>query len=38
MVAERIAVEHYGELIRYFGDDGPSTRVILLGLLSAQIR
>ena len=25
LVAERIAVDHYRELIRYFGDDDPAT-------------
>ena len=27
LIAERIAVDHYRELIRYFGDDDPATRV-----------
>ena len=31
LVAERIAVEHYRELIRYFGDNDPATRVMLKG-------
>ncbi len=26
LVAERIAVDHYRELIRYFGEDDPTTR------------
>src|SRR5579863_59872 len=26
LIAERIAIEHYGELIRYFGDKDPGTR------------
>ena len=36
LVAERIAVEHYRELIRYFGDDDPTTRVMLEGILGAE--
>jgi bacterioferritin len=33
LVAERIAVEHYRELIRFFGDSDPATRVMLEGIL-----
>lgn len=36
LVAERIAVEHYRELIRYFGDDDPTTRVMLEGILGVE--
>ncbi len=36
LVAERIAVQHYQELIRYFGDDDPTTRVMLEGILSVE--
>jgi bacterioferritin len=36
LVAERIAVDHYRELIRYFGDDDPATRVMLEGILSVE--
>lgn len=36
LVAERIAVDHYRELIRYFGDDDPSTRVMLESILSVE--
>jgi len=32
-IAERIAVDHYRELIRYFGDDDPATRVMLEAIL-----
>jgi bacterioferritin len=32
LVAERIAVEHYRESIRYFGDDDTTTRVMLEGI------
>src|SRR5580693_768431 len=31
LVAERIACEHYLELIRYFGDDDPTTRHMMEG-------
>lgn len=33
LIAERIAVEHYQELIRYFGDRDPVTRVMMEGIL-----
>jgi bacterioferritin len=36
LVAERIAVEHYRELIRYFGDDDPTTRVMIEGILGTE--
>lgn len=36
LVAERIAVEHYRELIRYFGDDDSTTRVMLEGILGVE--
>jgi bacterioferritin len=36
LVAERIAVDHYRELIRYFGNDDPATRVMLEGILSVE--
>ncbi|MGD0106721.1 MAG: ferritin-like domain-containing protein [Rhodopila sp.] len=36
LIAERLAVDHYRELIRYFGDDDPSTRVMLEGILSVE--
>ena len=36
LIAERIAVDHYRELIRYFGEDDPSTRVMLEGILSVE--
>ena len=36
LIAERIAVEHYRELVRYFGDNDPGTRVMLEGLLSKE--
>ena len=36
LIAERIAVDHYRELIRYFGDDDPSTRVMLENILMVE--
>src|SRR5579871_1475299 len=33
LIAERIACEHYRELIRYFGENDPTTRVMLEGIL-----
>ena len=36
LIAERIAVDHYRELIRYFGDDDPATRVMLEGILAVE--
>jgi bacterioferritin len=33
LIAERIAVDHYRELIRYFGEDDPGTRAMLEGIL-----
>ncbi|HWG05518.1 MAG TPA: ferritin-like domain-containing protein [Beijerinckiaceae bacterium] len=36
LVAERIAVEHYRELIRYFGDDDSTTRVMLEKILGTE--
>jgi bacterioferritin len=36
LIAERIAVDHYRELIRFFGDDDPATRVMLEGILTVE--
>ncbi len=36
LIAERIAVDHYRELIRYFGEDDPSTRRMLEWILSVE--
>ncbi len=36
LVAERIAVEHYRELIRYFSDRDPTTRHMLVGILAVE--
>ncbi len=35
-VAERIAVDHYRELIRYFGNDDPGTRTMIEGILVVE--
>jgi len=36
LIAERIAVDHYRELIRFFADDDPATRVMLEGILVTE--
>ncbi|HEX3849222.1 MAG TPA: ferritin-like domain-containing protein [Steroidobacteraceae bacterium] len=36
LIAERIAVDHYRELIRYFGNDDPATRTMLEGILDKE--
>jgi bacterioferritin len=36
LVAERIAVEHYRDLIRFFGDKDPTTRIMLEGILAQE--
>lgn len=36
LIAERIAVDHYRELIRFFGDDDPTTRVMIEGILVVE--
>ena len=36
LIAERIAVDHYRELIRYFGDDDPATRVMIEEILKVE--
>jgi bacterioferritin len=36
LIAERIAVDHYRELIRYFGEDDPSTARMLKWILSVE--
>lgn len=36
LVAERIAIESYGEIIRYIADDDPTTRVMLEGILAKE--
>jgi bacterioferritin len=36
LIAERIAIDHYRELIRYFGDNDPGTRVVLERILLVE--
>jgi len=36
LVAERIAIDTYGEIIRYLGDDDPTSRVMLEGILANE--
>ncbi|MBS0331823.1 MAG: bacterioferritin [Proteobacteria bacterium] len=36
LIAERIAVEHYTELVAYFGDADPTTRAMLERLLAQE--
>ena len=36
LIAERIAVDHYRELIRYFGNDDPTTRHLIEGILAVE--
>jgi bacterioferritin len=36
LIAERIACEHYRELVRYFGENDPTTRTMLEGILSKE--
>jgi bacterioferritin len=36
LIAERIAVETYREMVRYFGDKDPTTRVMLERILAQE--
>jgi bacterioferritin len=36
LIAERIACEHYRELIRFFADKDPTTRVMIEGILTNE--
>ena len=36
LIAERIACEHYRELIRFFADKDPTTRVMMEGILTNE--
>ncbi len=36
LIAERIAVDHYRELIRFFGDDDPATRIMIERILVVE--
>ena len=38
LIAERIAVDHYRELIRYFGNDDPGTRIMIEDILRGRRR
>jgi bacterioferritin len=36
LIAERLVIEHYQELIRYFGQDDPTTRIMLEHILADE--
>jgi bacterioferritin len=36
LIAERIAVDHYRELIRYFADNDPTTRTMIESILAVE--
>jgi bacterioferritin len=36
LVAERVAIESYGEMVRYVGDTDPTTRRMLEGILAVE--
>jgi bacterioferritin len=36
LIAERIAIDSYSEMIRFLGDDDPTTRRMLEGILAAE--
>ncbi len=36
LIAERVVIDHYRELIRYFGDKDPTTRIMLEHLLADE--
>lgn len=36
LIAERIAVDHYRELVRYFGNDDPGTKSMIEGILRTE--
>jgi bacterioferritin len=36
LVAERVAIESYGEMVRYIGADDPTTRRMLEGILAVE--
>jgi len=36
LVAERIAIDHYRELVRYFGNNDPGTRVMIENILTVE--
>ena len=36
LIAERIAVDHYRELVRFFGENDPTTRVMIEAILAVE--
>jgi bacterioferritin len=36
LIAERLAVDHYRELVRYFGDKDPATRLMIERILAVE--
>ncbi len=36
LVAERIAIDSYGDMVRYFGNDAPTTRRLVEGILAVE--
>lgn len=36
LVAERIAIDSYGEIVRFLGEDDPTTRVLMEGILAKE--
>lgn len=36
LVAERIAIESYREMVRYFAEHDPTTRTMLEGILATE--
>jgi bacterioferritin len=36
LIAERIAIDSYGEMIRFIGDDDPTTRRMIEGILAVE--
>ncbi len=36
LIAERIAVDHYRELVRFFGTDDPTTRIMVESILAVE--
>jgi bacterioferritin len=36
LIAERIAIESYGEIVRYLGDNDPTSRRMMEGILANE--
>jgi bacterioferritin len=36
LIAERIAIETYSEIVRWLGNDDPTTRLLMEGLLKVE--